>query len=102
MNKEKFEKLPSGDREFLLKSVSAKERAAFIGDEMSLEDFLDCVECGGFIQYDGVIGEVLVDGYLSNIVVDGWGWGPQEGDHLMELEDLKNIEGDVIIVWCNK
>lgn len=30
-------------------------------------EFLDCVDSGGFIGYDGIISEVLIDGYISNL-----------------------------------
>jgi hypothetical protein len=38
-----------------------------IYDLMSGEDFYRCVDGGGFIDYDGSLAEVFVDGYSSNL-----------------------------------
>ena len=38
------------------------------GDRMSLKDFIECVECGGFIDYDGS-GNYLEGEQMTNIII---------------------------------
>jgi hypothetical protein len=72
------------------------------GDMMSGKDFYEEVDCGGIIDYDGILGEVYVNGYKSNLglfhrglcqgyfIVDGPTW--------LDICD----EFDVEVEWCNK
>lgn len=72
------------------------------GDLMTGKEFYECVDCGGIIDYDGSLGEVLIDGYRSNLglchrgicqggfIVDGPTW--------LEMCEKFNIE----VEWCNK
>lgn len=39
-----------------------------IGDQMTLQQFIECVEGGGFIDYDGS-GTYVKDGKLTNITI---------------------------------
>jgi hypothetical protein len=61
------------------------------GDVMSMEDFIDCCKCGGFIDYDGFGHPALKDKMNSDI------W----------LTPSKALEGDydkryTHVVWFNR
>lgn len=72
------------------------------GDIMSGKEFYDDVDCGGIIDYDGILGNVYVNGYKCNLglchkglcqgyfIVDGRTW----------LDICE--EFDVEVEWCNK
>ena len=72
------------------------------GDMMSGKEFYEDVDCGGIIDYDGMLGEVFVNGYKSNLglchkglfqghfIVDGSTW--------LDICDEFNVE----VEWCNK
>ena len=72
------------------------------GDMMSGNEFYECVDGGGIIDYDGLLGEVYINGYKSNLglfhrdlcqgrfIVDGETW--------LDICDEFNVE----VEWCNK
>lgn len=72
------------------------------GDMMGGKEFYEDVDCGGIIDYDGMLGEVFVNGYKSNLglchkglcqghfIVDGSTW--------LDICDEFNVE----VEWCNK
>lgn len=82
--------------------LGGMQRHIICGDIMSGKDFYEDVDCGGIIDYDGCIGEVYIDGYVSNLglhhrgllqggfPVDGPTWLGLCKDHDIEVE------------WCNK
>ena len=60
------------------------------GDLMSLEDWLECVRCGGFIDYDGH-GRYVRDGKESNIEVY-----PSDVSHDSIRKDFDSV------IWFNR
>jgi hypothetical protein len=50
------------------KEFRPKEKLPSYGDHMTIERWLQCVECGGFIDYDGH-GNLATETQLSDIVV---------------------------------
>ena len=72
------------------------------GDMMSGKDFYEDVDGGGIIDYDGILGNIYVNGYKSNLglfhrglcqgnfIVDGQTW--------LDICDEFNVE----VEWCNK
>jgi len=71
---------------------------------MSLKDFIECVEDGGIMDDDGFISRVIIDGYVTNVYVNGWGGysGDDPRPVGFDLEELKTIQGEVEIDWANK
>jgi hypothetical protein len=59
-------------------------------DVMSIKDFIDCCNDGGFIDYDG-FGEYMKDGKLSDITIY-----PSDVTHNMVRKDFDTI------VWYNR
>ena len=73
-----------------------------IGDRMIYVDFMDLVEEGAITDDDGCVGEVLVDGCVTNIQSPFGGAGcPREG-YNMSFEEICEIDGEIEIEWCNK
>jgi hypothetical protein len=60
------------------------------GDVMSLEDFIGCVDCGGFIDYDGY-GRYVKDGQETDIEIH-----PSDLKHLSIRTEFDTI------VWFNR
>lgn len=72
------------------------------GDLMTGKEFYEDVDCGGIINYDGILGKVFIDGFESNLglthrglsqggfMVDGGTW-------LTLCDDF-----DIMVEWCNK
>jgi hypothetical protein len=79
------------------------------GDKFELKDFMEQVKNGNFIPYDGSIGEIYVNDKLTNIEVQGWGYGlasqlPEIYGPIvmMTLEELAAIKDKVTLMWYNK
>lgn len=71
-------------------------------DLIAGEDFLNNVDCGGFIDEDGCICQIIVDGYLSNLGLSHKGLC--QGSFLVTKdvwEDLCNEHG-IVVNWANK
>lgn len=60
------------------------------GDVMSLKEFIDCVESGGFIDYDGS-GNYVRDGKMSNISIY-----PSDVENSSVRKDFDTI------IWFNR
>ena len=60
------------------------------GDVMSLEDFIECVKAGGFIDYDGY-GHYVKDGMETNISIH-----PSDVKHKAIRKEFDTI------VWINR
>jgi len=60
------------------------------GDVMSLEHFIECVDCGGFIDYDG-FGYYVKDGKESDIEIH-----PSDIKYNMVRKDFDTI------IWFNR
>ena len=60
------------------------------GDVMALSEFIECVKCGGFIDYDGS-GNYVKDGKMSNITIY-----PSDVKHNMVRKDFDTI------IWFNR
>lgn len=77
-------------------------------DIFTYEYFMECVASGGFIPYDGSVGDVYVNDRRTNIDVIGWGFKLELADVLgkdivgFTLEEIGEIKGKVEILWCNK
>ena len=84
---------------FKFKKLGIPNDKDVFGDKFRLQDFLECVEDGGIMDDDGMIGEVLIGGELTNINIPGWGYG---NDVSMDFDELELIDEEVIIVWYNK
>jgi hypothetical protein len=71
-------------------------------DFMSGLKFLNCVECGGFIDYDGELSEVIVDGAISNLGLKCGGLA--QGEFVVDGDTFRTIcnEHDVKVNWANK
>lgn len=70
---------------------------------ISGKEFLDCVKCSGFTNYDGYIKEVYVNGFKSNVglISDNLISG---GDFYMDEDAWRNLceDYDVKVNWVNK
>lgn len=73
-----------------------------IYDLMSGKDFANNVEGGGFIDYDGFIADIFVDGYSSNLGI--WSSGMHQGNFCLSLSDFKKMCDKHLIEvnWANK
>lgn len=72
------------------------------GDLMSGKEFYECVDGGCIIDYDGILGEVFVNGYVSNLGLCHRGLC--QGYFIVDGETWLDIcdEFDVEVEWCNK
>ena len=70
---------------------------------ISGKEFLDCVKCSGFTDYDGYIKDVYVDGFKSNVglISDNLISG---GDFYMDEDAWSKLceDYDVKVNWVNK
>lgn len=73
-----------------------------IYDLMSGEEFLYDVDNGFFIDYDGFLAEVFVDGYLSNLGLQHR--GIRQGQFLATKEFWENLmkTNKIEVNWANK
>lgn len=73
-----------------------------IYDLMSGEKFLDYVDGGFFIDYDGSLAEVFVDGYISNLGLNHQ--GIRQGRFLATKEFWENLmkTNKIEVNWANK
>jgi hypothetical protein len=79
------------------------DRSKKIGDVYTLNEFLEYNDSGGIIPYDGMIAHVIINDYVSNIEVDGWGTFIFDSEMpVADIHDLKIIPGNVEIEWCNR
>lgn len=69
---------------------------------MSGEDFFACVDEGCFIDYDGTLSEVFVDGYISNLGLKHK--GIKQGEFLVEGEIWCELckKHKIEVNWANK
>ena len=72
------------------------------GDLMSGKEFYEDVDGGCIIDYDGILGEVFVNGYVSNLGLCHRGLC--QGYFIVDGETWLDIceEFDVEVEWCNK
>lgn len=86
------------DRDFI-KIEEFKEPT--YGDRMDIRDFIDNVKAGCFTPDDGDTGEVIVDGWLTNLAVSRFGgWSDKKIE--ISLPELALIPGKVEVMWYNK
>lgn len=90
-------------------------------DVMTREEWLECVENGDFIPYDGTLGEIVIDGYLTVYELEGWGhqaWlTDDDGEPVyfgltsekeayrikqISMKEFKALEGNVQVCWYNR
>ncbi len=69
---------------------------------MSGKDFYECVNDGGFIDYDGSLADVFVDGYASNLGLSHRGL--HQGDFMVDGITFQRIcqSHNVEVNWANK
>ncbi len=91
------------------------------GDVMSREEWLECVENGDFIPYDGTLGEIVIDEMLTCYELEGWNMGfyLTFGDEKVifraakgsdscyrikeiTMDEFKALEGNVKVCWYNR
>lgn len=74
----------------------------WVADIMTGEDFLESVESGCFIDYDGSLSAVYVDGYESNLGLAHK--GICQGKFLVDGDVFKDIceNHHVLVDWANK
>lgn len=73
-----------------------------IGELMSGEEFYEHVDCGAITDYGGVISDIWVDGYISNLGLchNGLCQGKFLVDGDMWLDICR--EYYVTVEWCNR
>lgn len=73
------------------------------GDMFSGEEFAEMVECGGIMDYDGILGYVLINGYDTNL---GLYCPPDfaQGEFAVDLKTWRDLckKYDIKVEWCNK
>lgn len=71
-------------------------------DFMSGEDFLKYVDEGYYINYDGTIANILIDGYVSDLGL--YHAGISQGNFQADYVKFKDIcqHHDVYVNWANK
>ena len=73
------------------------------GDIMSGKEFYEHVDSGSFIDYDGSISKIIIDGFVSNLGLHHK--GISQGGFLVDgptwidiCDNFNNVE----VIWCNK
>ena len=71
-------------------------------DYMDGKEFLDYVRSGGITDYDGTLGEIVVDGYISNLGLAEKGL--MQGEFLVSGNVFEEIceDHEVKVNWANK
>jgi hypothetical protein len=69
-----------------------------------LDDFVTEFAQGSILPSDGCIGEIRIDGYITNAVLRDWDctWRNENSVVFNTLYDLSQLDGYIEIVWCNK
>lgn len=74
-----------------------------IYDLIDGKEFLECVKCGGFTNYDGHIAQVFVDNFVSNIGLlhDNFIGG---NEFYLDEKTWLNVcnEYNILVNWVNK
>jgi hypothetical protein len=78
------------------------EYESFVGDIMSIKEFMELHKSTSIMPYDGAIGDVIVDGKITNIKVKDWCMYLYDDYEEMTLDKLLKLKGQVEIRWCNK
>ena len=71
-------------------------------DLMTGQEFLEAVDSGSIMDYDGTLSEILADGYITNLGLVHKGL--QQGDFLVNADAFKELcnEYDIKVNWANK
>jgi hypothetical protein len=73
------------------------------GKRYSLANFLQMHRTGKITPHDGTISEVIVDGFVTNILIENWNmYQIDEDAEIMPLKDLESISTTVEILWIGK
>lgn len=90
------------EKENYIQFIKEQNYQHWIADIMEGSEFLDIVKCGGFIDYDGTLSEVYVDGYISNLGL--FHEDICQGGFLVDGEIFKEIceNHHVLVNWANK
>ena len=73
------------------------------GKIIPLEEFLFLVSERKITPQGGTISEVIINGYVTNILIQFWDMYRIDDDyHIMNLIDLEDVGGKVEILWIEK
>lgn len=75
------------------------------GDLMTITDFIDCCECGGFIDYDGFADELVINDKIVWSMTKDYNsflYPSEVLEHREELLQLESQHEGLKIVWYNK
>jgi len=75
----------------------------FKGQIIPLKSFLALNEHRDITPYDGTISEVIVDGYVTDILINSWDmYQIDDTAEIMSLRDLEKIAPNAEIFWIWK
>lgn len=88
--------------ELISEDIRKQHSYSIIGDLMTGIEFYEAVDSGCIIDYDGMLGEVFVDGYISNLGLCHKGLC--QGEFLVDGNSWKALceEHTIEVIWCNK
>jgi hypothetical protein len=73
------------------------------GQVISLKNFLSANEHRNITPYDGTISEVIVDGYVTDILIANWDmYQVDDTAEIMSLRELEKIVPNAEILWIWK
>lgn len=73
------------------------------GEVISLKNFLSLNEHRDITPYDGTISEVIVDGYVTDILIANWDmYQVDDTAEIMSLRELEKIAPNAEILWIWK
>ncbi len=69
------------------------------GDKFTLDEFIECCESGGFIDYDGYASEIILNGF---VIYDDSFYPSDALENKHELIELQKELGQLEIIWYNR
>ena len=70
---------------------------------LPLKNFLALNEKRDITPYDGTISEIIVDGYVTDILISAWDmYQVDDTSEIMSLKELEKIAPDAEILWIKK
>lgn len=88
--------------ELISEDIRTRYSYSIIGDLMTGIEFYEAVDSGCIVDYDGMLGEVFVDGYISNLGLCHKGLC--QGEFLVDGNSWKVLcdEHNIEVIWSNK
>jgi hypothetical protein len=75
----------------------------FSGKVIPLKTFFELYDNGKVNPYKGIISEVLLDGYVTNILIENWEMYQVDEDcEIMSLIEFKMVDGKKELYWIEK